>query len=170
MIGVDFIKIKNNIKYLKLPKRRFEFRGELAQRKIYDDYAHHPNEIKASIDLAKLFIDKNNKNKNRLVVIFQPHRFSRVKQFIHEFAEELSKADVIYLTNIYGAGEANSDNIRSEIISDTISQKNKNVKCLNNYNEITKNFYKLTRKNDFILNMGAGDCNIFWSLLTNKNK
>ena len=101
--------------------------------------------------------------------IFQPHRFSRVKQFIHEFAEELSKADVIYLTNIYGAGEANSDNICSEIISDTISQKNKNVKCLNNYNEITKNFYKLTQKNDFILNMGAGDCHIFWSLLTNKN-
>ena len=48
--------IKKNIKFLKLPKKRFEFRGELHNRKIYDDYAHHPNEIKSTIKLARLFI------------------------------------------------------------------------------------------------------------------
>ena len=104
MIGVNFNDIKKNIKYLKLPKKRFELRGEIDQREIYDDYAHHPNEIKATIELAKLFINQGDKTKSslkrRLVAIFQPHRFSRVKQFINQFADELSKADVIYLTSI----------------------------------------------------------------------
>ena len=173
MMGVDFREIKKNIKFLELPKKRFEFRGEINGRKIYDDYAHHPNEIKATINLAKLFINQENINlkeaKSRLVIIFQPHRFSRVKQFINEFAEELSKADVIYLTDIYGAGEKNEDKISSENITQMIAKKNKNVKRLRNYYEITNNFYKLTKKGDLILNMGAGDCHNFWSILTNTN-
>ncbi len=173
MIGVKFDDIKKNIKYLKLPKKRFELRGELDERKIYDDYAHHPNEIKVTIDLARLFINQNNHKqgkKNRLVVIFQPHRYSRVKEFANEFAEELSKADVIYLTNIYGAGEINKDKINSEIITNIIYKKNKNVKYINDFDEIRVNFYKLTQKGDFILNMGAGDCHELWSILNNKNK
>ena len=173
MIGVNFKEIKKNIKYLKLPKKRFELRGEINERLIYDDYAHHPNEIKAIIKLARLFInDKSNYyegQNGRLVVIFQPHRFSRVKQFINEFAEELSKADVIYLTDIFGAGEINKYNIHSKIIIDNIYKKNKNVKYFKDYDEIKRNFYVLTEKKDLILNMGAGDCHKFWSILNNKN-
>ena len=60
MVGVSFKEIKKNTESLELPKKRFEFRGELNQRIIYDDYAHHPNEIKATIDLARLFIKNNN--------------------------------------------------------------------------------------------------------------
>ena len=172
MVGVKFNEIKKNIKYLKLPKKRFELRGELDERSIYDDYAHHPNEIKATINLARLFINQNNNKKgekSRLVVIFQPHRYSRVKQFVNEFAEELSKADVIYITNIYGAGEINKDKINSEIISNIIYKKNKNVKYLKDFHEIINKFYQLTEKGDFILNMGAGDCHNFWTILNNKN-
>ena len=98
MIGVDFKEIKKNIKYLRLPKKRFEFRGQINQRFLYDDYAHHPSEIKATIKLGRLFINQKNNNelhKSRLIAIFQPHRYSRTKQFNKEFAEELSKADVI---------------------------------------------------------------------------
>ena len=169
MIGVSFNEIKKNIESLELPKKRFEFRGELDQRIIYDDYAHHPNEIKATIKLARLFIKDNNNHKRRLVAIFQPHRFSRVKQFIQEFALELSKADVIYLTNIFGAGEKNIDNIDSTQIADLIYKINKNVKYIKNNFEIKSKFYILTKKNDFILNMGAGDCHNLWSILNNKN-
>ena len=169
MIGVSFNEIKKNIESLELPKKRFEFRGELDQRIIYDDYAHHPNEIKATIKLAKMFIKDNNNHKRRLVAIFQPHRFSRVKQFIQEFALELSKADVIYLTNIFGAGEKNIDNIDSTQIADLIYKINKNVKYIKNNFEIKSKFYILTKKNDFILNMGAGDCHNLWSILNNKN-
>ena len=169
MIGVSFNEIKKNIESLELPKKRFEFRGELDQRIIYDDYAHHPNEIRATIKLAKLFIEDNNNQKRRLVAIFQPHRFSRVKQFIQEFAFELSKADVIYLTNIFGAGEKNIDNINSTQIVDLIYKTNKNVQYIKNNFEIKNKFRILTKKNDFILNMGAGDCHNLWSILNNKN-
>jgi len=172
MIGVSFKEIKKNIKSLELPKKRFEFRGEFKQRIIYDDYAHHPNEIKATISLAKLFIEDNNKNEKtngRLVAIFQPHRFTRVKEFIHEFVRELAKADVIYLTNIFGAGEKNTDNINSKLIADLIYKKNKNVQCFQNNYEIKNKFLKLTQKNDFIVNMGAGNCHDLWSILNNKN-
>ncbi len=171
MIGVDFIEIKKNIKHLKLPKKRFEFRGQIDERCLYDDYAHHPNEIKETIKLGRLFIKQKHNSecqKSRLIAIFQPHRYSRVKQFTKEFAEELSKADVIYVTSIYGAGEVNEDKITSKIITDLIYKKNKNVSYVNNYHEITKNFYELTQEGDLILNMGAGDCHNFWSILNAK--
>ena len=171
MIGVEFIKIKKNIKYLKLPKKRFEYRGKIDKRNLYDDYAHHPNEIRATIKLGRLFMKKKSNNdfqEGRLIAIFQPHRYSRVKQFAKEFAKELSKADVIYVTSIYGAGERNEDKIDSKIITDLIFKQNKNVCYLENYHEITKNFYKLTQEGDLILNMGAGDCHNFWSILNRK--
>ena len=173
MVGVSFKEIKKNTESLKLPKKRFEFRGELNQRIIYDDYAHHPNEIKATIDLARLFIKDTNssdrRERGRLIAIFQPHRFTRVKQFIHEFVKELSKADVIYVTNIFGAGEKNIDNIDSQLIANLIYKNNKNVICLKDNYEINEKFFKLTKKNDFIINMGAGDCHNLWSILKNKN-
>ena len=172
MIGVDFIQIKKNIKNLKLPKKRFEFRGQIEKRNLYDDYAHHPNEIKATIKLGRLFIkQKHNEEfqKSRLIVIFQPHRYSRVKQFAEQLATELSKADVIYVTSIYGAGEVNEDKINSKIITNLIYKLNKNVSYINNYQEITKNFYQLTEQGDLILNMGAGDCHNLWSILNEKN-
>jgi len=171
MIGVDFLEIKKNIKYLKLPKKRFEFRGQIDGRHLYDDYAHHPNEIKETIKLGRLFVKEKNNNdfhKSRLIAIFQPHRYSRVKQFTKEFAEELSKADVIYVTSIYAAGEGNEDKITLKIITDLIYKQNKNVSFINNYYEIAKNFYELTQKGDLILNMGAGDCHNFWSILNEK--
>ncbi len=173
MLGIDFLEIKKNIKYLKLPKKRFEFRGQIDERSLYDDYAHHPNEIKETIKLGRLFIEQKHNNecqKSRLIAIFQPHRYSRVKQFTEEFAEELSKADVIYVTSIYAAGEDNKDKITSKIITDLIYKKNKNVSYINNHHEVTKNFYELTQKGDLILNMGAGDCHNFWSILEKKLK
>ena len=111
----------------------------------------------------------NECQKSRLIAIFQPHRYSRVKQFAKEFAEELSKADVIYVTSIYGAGERNEDKINSKIITDLIYKQNKNVSYISNYHDITKNFDELTQKGDLILNMGAGDCHNFWSILNGKD-
>ncbi len=172
MIGIDFRDIKKNIKYLKLPKKRFEFRGQIHKRNLYDDYAHHPNEIKETIKLGRLFIKQKFNNKSqesRLIAIFQPHRYSRVKRFAKEFAEELSKADVIYVTNIYPAGEENEEKINSTIITDLIYKQNKNVRQINDYHEITNKFFKLTKEGDLILNMGAGDCHNFWSILNGKN-
>ncbi len=155
--------IKKNIQYLELPQRRFEIRGEYDRRQIIDDYAHHPNEIEATIKLARLFLKKN--NQNRLIVIFQPHRYSRVEKFLNEFAIELAKADLIIITDIYGAGEANINKITSNLLTNKISKFNNNVMSLKNNYEIKQNFNDITKPKDLILNMGAGDCNNLWSIL-----
>ena len=170
MIGISLKDIKKNIKFLRLPKKRFELRGEFHGRTIYDDYAHHPNEIKATIDLGRLFIKDTLRFENkkyRLVVVFQPHRYSRVQKFKNEFANELSKADMIYVTDIFGAGEDNIDKINSKLITNIIYKKNKNVKHIKDFYELQKQFYELTENNDLIINMGAGDCHNFWSIMNN---
>ena len=165
--GVSFEKIKKNINFLKLPKKRFEIRGNFHNREIIDDYAHHPNEIRETIKLAKLFINKSI-NKRRLVVIFQPHRYSRVEKFSKEFGNELAEADVIILTKIYSAGEKNINNINSKLILDKIIKKNKIILYLKDNNEIKKEFFNITQKGDLVLNLGAGNCHQLWSIL-NKN-
>ena len=165
ILNIDIKKITNNIQQIQLPKKRFEVRGEIYGRTIVDDYGHHPNEIKATIQLARLFIQDQKFSKRRLVIIFQPHRYSRVNKFLSEFVKELSKGDLIIITDIYSAGEKNLTNINSQIIADKIYNLNKNVYFLNNNNVIIKKFLKLTNKGDLILNMGAGDCHNLWSLL-----
>ena len=166
--NVDFDKIKAKITKLKLPHKRFEFKGNIAGRTIFDDYAHHPKEINATIKLGRLFLADNVKG-NRLIAIFQPHRFSRVNEFFLDFAKELAMADQIIITNIYGAGEKNINNISSSIISKEILKANKNVKIVRDNYEIKELFYQLTKENDLIINMGAGDCHNLWQILNNKN-
>ena len=73
------------------------------------------------------------------------------------------------MTTIFGAGEENTDNINSKLIADLIYKKNKNVQYLKDNYEIKNKFFKLTKENDFIINMGAGDCHNLWSILNNKN-
>ena len=165
IINIDINCILKNIQFLQLPRKRFDLRGEIFGRKIIDDYGHHPNEIKATIELARLFIQKKDNNINRLVIIFQPHRYSRINKFLHQFITELSKADFIIITNIFSAGENKLNNINSQIIANEIYRINKNVKFLDNNYEVAKKFLDITNKGDLILNMGAGDCHNLWSLL-----
>ena len=165
IINIDINRIIENIQNLQLPRKRFDLRGEIFGRTIIDDYGHHPNEIKATIDLARLFIKKRNNNINRLVIIFQPHRFSRINKFLYQFIEELSKADYIIITNIFSAGETPLNNINSQLIANKIYKINKNVKFINNNFEVAKKFLDITNKGDLIVNMGAGDCHNLWSLL-----
>tara|TARA_Y100001978_G_scaffold132066_1_gene118120 strand:- start:142 stop:1476 length:1335 start_codon:yes stop_codon:yes gene_type:complete len=168
IINIEINNIIKNIQSLQLPRKRFDLRGEILGRKIIDDYGHHPNEIKATIKLAKLFIKKRNNKINRLVIIFQPHRYSRINQFLYQFIKELSKADYIIITNIFSAGESKLNNINSQIIVDEIYKLNKNVRFISSNNEVAKQFFNITSKGDLILNMGAGDCHDLWSLINSQ--
>ena len=165
IINIDIKSILENIQYLQLPRKRFDVRGEILGRRIIDDYGHHPSEIKATIKLARLFMQERDNNISRLVIVFQPHRYSRINKFLYQFINELSKADYIIITNIFSAGETNLNNINSEFIANKIYNINKNVKFINNNFEIAKQFLEITNKGDLILNMGAGDCHNLWSLL-----
>ena len=85
-----------------------------------------------------------------------------------DFANELALADQIILSNIYGAGEKNINNISSSMIAKQIYKTNKNVKTVKDNYEIRKNFNLLTQENDLIINMGAGDCHYLWQILIGK--
>lgn len=136
------------------PKRRFEFhlreKGEHG-RVIIDDYAHHPDELKASISSVKALYPER-----RLTVAFQPHLYTRTRDFAAQFAEALSLADEVVLLDIYPAREEPIPGVTSKIIFDKISCKEKHL--------ISKQLLTKTIKNinfDILLTVGAGDINTF---------
>lgn len=146
--------VRNALSTFPGAKRRFEVHlkepGEHG-RVIIDDYAHHPDELKASISSVKALYPGR-----RLTVAFQPHLYSRTRDFATEFAEALSLADEVILLNIYPAREEPIPGVTSEIILDKISCKEKRL--------IDKELLTKTIKNinfDILLTAGAGDINTY---------
>ena len=135
--------------------RRFEYKGKTKTGAlVYDDYAHHPTEIKASLSA---FREKFPKNK--ITVIFQPHLFSRTKSLLKDFSNSFSDADRIILAPIYAAREKPNKNISSKILLKKIKSKKADVLYFENFEKI-ENYLKLDphgSKNNIIVTMGAGD-------------
>ena len=128
-LNIDDEKIKNAVATFKGVKRRFEYIISLAEAEkaknnvvLIDDYAHHPEELKALIKSAKsLFNDR------KCTVIFQPHLFSRTKDFAKEFAESLDLANEVLLLPIYPARELQIEGVSSELILQKMDNKNSSV-------------------------------------------
>tara|TARA_B100000579_G_scaffold151469_1_gene123004 strand:+ start:30 stop:1484 length:1455 start_codon:yes stop_codon:yes gene_type:complete len=169
--GVDFKNIQKGIYKLQLPGRRFEYKGLWQNRLIIDDYAHHPSEVNASISMASLIIKtKNNISKispNRLVTIFQPHRFSRTRKFEKEFAQSLVKSDLVFISPIYSAGEDMIEGINNRSIGNEIKRLKPNLEIYtpDDNQELIKLIKEKTIEKDLILIMGAGDINMICSSL-----
>ena len=132
-------------------KRRFTFLGKINKASIYDDYAHHPTEIQATLEIAKYI------TKNKTIVIFQPHRYSRTKNLYLDFVNVLMKADILFISDVYSAGEKPIKGINaSKLVKDISKKGSKNVYYLNNsinLNVILSDFYE---KENLIVFMGAG--------------
>ena len=134
-------------------KRRFDIKYDNKKNGIIviDDYAHHPSEISATLKAAK-----NGWNK-RLIAIFQPHLFSRTRDFYQDFAKALSLADIVIITDIFPAREKPIDGVTSELIlNKLISKGHKKSMIINNVNDIPKKIYQIINKNDMVISMGAG--------------
>ncbi len=163
--GFVFKDIKKGINHLQLPSRRFEYKGSWKNRLIVEDYSHHPSEIDAAISIASLKIKRKNKisniSPNRLVTIFQPHRFSRTKKFEKEFAKSLSKSDLVFITPIYSAGEEEIQGINNHSIGEELKKLKPNLEIYtpDNNQELKKLLKEKTIEKDLILIMGAGDIN-----------
>ncbi|WP_269611831.1 UDP-N-acetylmuramate--L-alanine ligase [Prochlorococcus marinus] len=178
--GILFKDIKKGINNLQLPGRRFEYKGLWKNRLIVEDYAHHPSEIDAAISIASTIINTKHNISNispkRLVTIFQPHRYSRTEKFQKEFAESLSKSDLVFITPIYSAGEDEIEGINNKTIGYELEKLKPDLTIYtpeNNQNLI-KLIKKHTIEKDLILIMGAGDINIicanlFLELIKNKS-
>ncbi len=177
--GIIFEDIKKGIDHLQLPSRRFEYKGIWKNRLIIEDYAHHPSEIDATISIATTIINtKNNYSKispNRLVAIFQPHRFSRTEKFKKEFARSLSRSDLVFITPIYSAGESEIKGTDNRSIGDELKRLKPSLEIYtpDNNQELIKLMKEKTIEKDLILIMGAGDinmicANLFLKVLDNK--
>lgn len=131
--------------------RRFQYKGTVDGVTIIDDYAHHPTEIRATLTAAKNYPHK------RLVLVFQPHTYSRTKAFLDDFAEVLSMADVIVLADIFAAREQNTFGVSSKDILKRLQEKGKNAYYFPSFEEIEKFLLKNCINGDLLITMGAGN-------------
>ena len=131
--------------------RRFQYKGTVDGVTIIDDYAHHPTEIRATLTAAKNYPHK------RLVLVFQPHTYSRTKAFLNDFAEVLSLADVVVLADIYAAREKNTYGISSKDLLEVLAKKGTDCHYFPSFEEIEKFLLKNCMNGDLLITMGAGD-------------
>tara|TARA_B100000029_G_scaffold36094_1_gene33993 strand:+ start:237 stop:1622 length:1386 start_codon:yes stop_codon:yes gene_type:complete len=150
LVEIPIQNIKNSLKVFQGVKRRFSFIGKIKKASIYDDYAHHPSEIKASYNIAKQISDK------KIVIIFQPHRYSRTEILQNEFIKILKKIDVLYILDIYSAGEKSISNINSKNLVKKIKIKNKNTFYVQNSKNLKCLLKKYFNEENTIVFMGAG--------------
>lgn len=132
-------------------KRRFEYKGKMGEVTVIDDYAHHPTEIKATLDAATRYPH------NDTWVVFQPHTFSRTKAFLTEFAEALSLADHVVLADIYAAREVDTGEISSKDILNLLLKAQVDAYYFPSFEEIENFLLKKCKKNDLLITMGAGN-------------
>ena len=118
-LGLDFEAISGAIAGFQGAKRRFEVKGVRQGITFIDDYAHHPSELRATLAAARLQLDSS--RQQRVVAVFQPHRYSRTLTFLDEFATAFSDADLVAITDIYSAGEANLAQISGQHLADAIA-------------------------------------------------
>jgi UDP-N-acetylmuramate--alanine ligase len=149
-LGAPIAQLLSGLSNFTGARRRFEIRGSTNGITVIDDYGHHPTEIRATLDTARNFAGSG-----RVLVVFQPHRFSRTKAFAGDFAEALQKADHTYLLEVYPAGE----NVLPGVSSLSISAKM--PKELVTYEpsmlEVISKVVKAASPGDVIITLGAGD-------------
>ena len=131
--------------------RRFELKGSFNGVTLIDDYAHHPDEIRATLTAALDYPHE------KLWVIFQPHTYSRTKAFLNEFADALSLADTVVLTDIYAAREVNTFGVSSKDIQERILAKGKDCYYFDTFEESEKFLKENCKHGDVLITMGAGD-------------
>ena len=127
--------------------RRLEYKGELNGAHVYDDYAHHPSELHATLDAISML------DYERVILAFQPHTFSRTKALFPDFVRELSRPDVTFLAEIYAAREKNDRTISSRALADAIPGAHYRA----TFPEIADDIAAIAREGDIVLTVGAGD-------------
>lgn len=133
--------------------RRFEPHGTIGGIAVYDDYGHHPTEIKATIDTARLALPGG-----RLIVLFQPHRYTRTKLLADEFGNAFHQADILLVTDIYAASEQPINGTTGETVVENARKcGHKNVTFVRDWKSGVQEILKQAKPGDLVLTLGAGD-------------
>ena len=147
MMGIPGEAVSHGLETFHGAGRRMEFKGNWNGAEVYDDYAHHPDELAATIDAVRSLGDR------RLVLAFQPHTYSRTKALFDQFVEQLKKPDVVVLAEIYAARERNVFGISSADLAEQIPGA---VFC-ETLPAVTQFLRENVREDDIVITMGAGD-------------
>jgi len=148
MMGIPGDTVSHGLESFHGAGRRMEYKGSWKGADIYDDYAHHPDELSATIDSVRTSFPGR-----RLVLAFQPHTYSRTKALFDDFVRELKKVDVLLLAEIYAARERNSIGISSAHLAEQITGA---VYC-ETLPDVTADLRENIREGDVVITMGAGD-------------
>ncbi|HPB81453.1 MAG TPA: UDP-N-acetylmuramate--L-alanine ligase [Spirochaetota bacterium] len=150
-LGMTFPQIQEAILEFKGVGRRLERIYESDSVLVMDDYGHHPTEIRATLDALR-------KLGRRVVVIFQPHRYTRTQFLWDEFGQVFANADELFLTEIYPAGESPIEGVSSTLIQEAIRRhEGREVMIISKFEEISDNIIRCIQKGDVVLTLGAGD-------------
>lgn len=152
-LGFDINEIKDSFKDFPGTKRRMDFKGKIKGVIFVDDYAHHPKEIEAVLEAMSLV------KKRRLVVLFQPHRYSRVKNLISEFSLCFRNADFLIITDIYSASERQIQGINAQLLMKKIRKNFKKDMLYIPKEDLVGKVPFLLKRDDCLLCLGAGDIN-----------
>jgi len=150
-LGVDMEKAAAALKEFKGTKRRFQFKEKVEGVTFIDDYAHHPTEIQAVLKAARYL------NPKRVLAVFQPHRFSRVKSLHNEFSRCFGGADKIVVTDIYAASEAIMDGVSAQFLTEAIKKEYGDKVCYIPKDRLKEEIVPLLKEGDIVLGLGAGD-------------
>lgn len=151
-IGLSFEQVQKGLANFKGVRRRFETKGEVAGVKVVDDYGHHPTEIKATLAGARKAWP------GRIVTFFQPHRYSRTQDCYTDFMKAFDDADVLFLANIYPAGEAPIEGISSERLAEDIrSHGHKCVEFVGDVKTAAEKIRDKLQPGDLFITLGAGN-------------
>ena len=150
-IGIPVEQIERGLANYTGTDRRFQYKGTFNGVSVVDDYAHHPDEIRATLTAAKNYPHK------KLWCVFQPHTYTRTKAFMKEFAQALSLADEVVLAKIYAAREKDTLGISSQDLANEIEKLGKSVVYLPTFEEIEEFLKKNCESGDLLITMGAGD-------------
>ena len=152
-LGYSFDSLRIGLEAFTGVERRFERKGEVAGVLVIDDYAHHPTEVRATLEAARATFPER-----RIVVLFQPHLYSRTRDFAGEFGAALALgADVVALTEIYKARELPIDGVTSDLIAGAAARSGHAPDWLGSRAQATQALLSLVRTGDVVLTMGAGD-------------
>lgn len=152
-LGIPLEAMQQSLKEFGGVKRRFQLRGRVDDILVVDDYGHHPTEIDATLKAARLF------NPERLLTVFQPHRYSRTKFLLNEFVESLSKTDTLVITDIYAASEKPSAGVGIDELLKPLKERLGERLVYLKKEEILGYLTQEVRKGDLVLFLGAGDVN-----------
>ena len=147
LLGVPGEAVSRGLESFHGAGRRMEHKGTFSGADVYDDYAHHPDELAATIDAVRSM------GEHRLVLAFQPHTYSRTHALFDDFVRELRKPDVLLLAEIYAARERNTVGISSKDLADRIEGA---IYCPT-LPAVTEQLRQIVRPGDIVITMGAGD-------------